>query len=1434
MTDRILIAILILGWMVGCNSGESSSVAAPPALAPPPFEPVRISVSLGQFGGTVELVSTANGGVTLNGEEFSAGQVVGSNGLTYHLSFDGEHWSAVHIPAVTSIDLGTSGQEVVLSQMEDGSISVRGSDGVVSISVTSSGEPQWVRTAGGNQYTLMQLDNQWMAQFVDPPPDSVALGSSGDLVFVQRREDDSYVIGDTEIRSGSIVTAGNGNSYALSTENGVWIATYQEVRQQVSLGASGNIAVVTRSEDGGYWVMDGQPASVGVVTADNGNQYSFLMNDDGVWTARYLPPPRLTVPLGTSGGSVLIDRRENGQLAIAGLMMASGPASGSDPISAIVTASNGNTYELTKVDGGVRAVFQAPPPSIVALGMSGEVVEVTTSEDGNYWVGDIRLDEGTPITSSVGKNYSLSIVNGVWIGTFLGDSVQVPLGRHGGFVTISTAENGSYLLKGRTLVSGDSVIGTLDNEYILEVDASGTWQSTFVLPNPVSVSLRPGAEISVQRMEDGTWTYRGAVVSNGSVITTDSNQAYRLARSEEVWSATYQPTSIEIEGTGLTALTREDGTGFDIEQEFLPLSGTGEIVTATGSYRIWMENDQLFGVRHQPLDWYESTVHYEGELEEIEFVRDDDDTVQNELRTGVIVDGDTHLFNDLAGHGISTVVGDRFVDRAAKNVTNIRNRMEALFIAFPDGGDVFEATRDKFWTAIGLEIDSVFGVGAVQLDSEAPDNDDLFEEIDRILWSLSTQSSLEAEIAHDGLFEGLLEGSDVTVQQVFSAREYEATMSFGNTGTSAYGSFFRKVRKDALSELEYKHNGPGDTVPNELMGAFAYSTSPGTSRSHFVQTYGTAYYEGGTRAVSGDGVHYAGDIAVRVRFSTGRVDGVIVNLESPTGDPWLYLLANVSIIRLPSARMQVNGTWDDDGFSTIRFALQPDTPRPLTMASSFEGELVGGRGVSAGTEVVGTWSVGTQSDLVHYLVGGFAAEREADRPEERPNIDDGGNVEVRELKVTGVGDDTRRLTTLRNDTLIITADRYRWRFSSNQGIGSGDRRIGYSNYQRLPNLNDRQEFEFSLLDLFRNRSVPHVQQGGLWVQIARREIQAIRVKLAALIDSNQLPSAQADLWTNFQNIIGSLLFEVSQISNSEIAYSYEVMESEYALEVIDSVIDALSDLPSLEDALSVDSGGVFTHISGQKSGQPFATRSPIDMWNEPDIQASVWFDATDYTRFGIWSVQRSRNALRSDPDGDGNANSPWIYAESEAFAYSPLEATKYLEGDEMFPRGARATYSGSTLALARGTRSNIEPLPLSGSIEVEVAWDEVGITQSGGAPVGKLTAIISELLDPAGDRPTTASGHAVDELVFPDIVVSHGPNSGLLFNLDSVSVRASSVNRFVPTALVGGRGAINGSFVGHTFDGPLSVLGRWTLDRSAVRHRGNRTVFEGAFGADLP
>ena len=83
--------------------------------------------------------------------------------------------------------------------------------------------------------------------------------------------------------------------------------------------------------------------------------------------------------------------------------------------------------------------------------------------------------------------------------------------------------------------------------------------------------------------------------------------------------------------------------------------------------------------------------------------------------------------------------------------------------------------------------------------------------------------------------------------------------------------------------------------------------------------------------MNGDGTHYPGDIAVRVRFATEEVDGLITNLETTEGKPWTYLCGDVVSIILPTEKLRSNWVFGEsavaaNAMADATFALRAGSP----------------------------------------------------------------------------------------------------------------------------------------------------------------------------------------------------------------------------------------------------------------------------------------------------------------------------------------------------------------------------------------------------------------------------------------------------------------------------------------------------------------------------
>ena len=181
---------------------------------------------------------------------------------------------------------------------------------------------------------------------------------------------------------------------------------------EIALGTSGDTLTLMTAEDGGY-TLNARPVSSGtVVSASNGSAYTLVL-DGSTWSAVYRKPAPIWLALGTTGGTISIERLEDGSYQSDGRAISNGT---------VVTAENGNMYTIRIDASGVfRAEYRRPSAIPVHLGLSGTVVEVSRNEDGSFSarIGDqwVVLAEATRITAENGDVYRpVFSASGRWTG----------------------------------------------------------------------------------------------------------------------------------------------------------------------------------------------------------------------------------------------------------------------------------------------------------------------------------------------------------------------------------------------------------------------------------------------------------------------------------------------------------------------------------------------------------------------------------------------------------------------------------------------------------------------------------------------------------------------------------------------------------------------------------------------------------------------------------------------------------------------------------------------------------------------------------------------------------------------------------------------------------------------------------------------------------
>ena len=1135
--------------------------------------------------------------------------------------------------------------------------------------------------------------------------------------------------------------------------------------------------------------------------------YTVMVGDDGMFSAEYVVPPALSIPLGTSGSAVDVVRNEDGTFSADGEVITAETR---------VTAANGNVYAAVLSPEGVPvSAMHVAAMQDVMLGELGGTVKLTQAEDMSWWLGETAVADGS----------------------------------------VHTHENG--------------------NMYTLMMDAEGMWSAMY---KKVEVIVQLGTQhpITLERDEDMSWRLGSEAVDVASEVMSDNGNTYTLWYTDGVWSARFEPESMMIEGTGLVAMTREDSMGYDVEDAMLPSSG-GDIETSMGTYRVSMTDGMLMGTRLDAVTIDGNTDfgtlglsgvtmaannYYENPSVSIRADEDDTEDV-NEAATTLVVVGEEHPFSALLGSGMSEKQGANFVADARKELMEIRAKLEAVLDVFETDGERDQQVQLLWGTTADGEtprgtnvvetLEKVFGeisgfrtADGFNTDAD-PDDNDAISEIDDLIMALSSVDSLAAALEDDGVLDKLgVDDNDKTATQIFDATNSESSVSYGMTGMTRYGAVSKKVRDYAVSDASYMHDTDDDQDGLQdgdgELGAFAFGVTSETARAHHVATAGNAYYEGGTLAVDQAGTHYSGDISLRVRFATNRVDGLITNLVSEDGNPWVYLFDNVSSINLPMATLAPAGYFgstDADGEAEISYAFRAGSSRATPLPSKWRGRLLG-TGSNAGYQAVGSWSVGENHATTNYLAGGFGAERTSDEPDQRPALDDGTNVET---KLLGPGDDTvgdttgeggLGMTALADGTLTITVGKFGYTRNGASPDDPGSPTADHT-WMRLDDGADETtvdttdamaKYDIDLANLMADPDEFN-HNGDIHRAVARTMIEAEREKLAVLIETDQLGPQQIMIWQNVQEILMTRIFDGAVDPDTDATAPFSgrlpdkvagVYNKDTALETIDQIIWALSSDSNLESALDKDESALFVQDDGET---PFASIAPADIFVEKELQVKAWSGMTDFTRFGVWRVRRSRNALRS-----GNWARP---GESDSFAYSPLTAAKITSPTAPnYPTGAVATYTGSTVAFVFA--ANGSGTGYTGDVSVRVEWN-----QSSNATIGAtVQTVISNLQNINGDL-FAIGGNAVRELVFDDVemTVASGTDGDNLVDFAETSgnVDAYFVDRSVDvdTTTLGIQ-THAGQFVGSSSDGPLGVIGRYQAggDNSAAGS------LKGAYGADLP
>ena len=1279
---------------------------------------------------------------------------------------------------------------------------------------------------------------------------------------------------------------------------------FQPQPVEIALGEHGGTVTLMTAEGGGY-TLNGEAFAGGEVEAENGNKYLLALEDDK-WTAVFQAPEGIEVMLGDHGGTVMITKAEDGTYWIGEMGIESGGS---------VTAENGNMYTLTMDDEGMWSAMYVPMEGMVTVASLGLEIAAMRAEDGTWTAvhpltqETITLTEGGMIMAGDNTYMLSSDGMGNWMAAFvMPDPVSVMLGMHGGTRMLQRAEDGSWWYGEDAFMSGDMLMGDNGQYYTLTMGDDGMWMAMWNKPDPVMVTLDTSGTVMLQMAEDNSWWIGDMAFSSGDTYTASNGNMYMLTYHMEDgdahWDAMFQPASMEIMGTGLTAMSREDQMGYDVmgSETGLDASGMGDVTVDGEMFHVWMDDGMLMGAQ------FDDAIHGDTDIPEVALVgdlrqaadpdnvgqmlgenmlptlsADDEDTAANELRTKLSIGGQTFSIADLLGAGSASAMGDNYVAKALENVEKALGDATAL-LNLAEEPTGLSGLLDQQWTRVQTAVDTVFGTGTVDLGTR-PREDDLLNEIEDIVQALSSADAFAAATMEDG--KGVFEDaklSEADAMKAFDAAMSEANIAFGMTGATRYGAISVMTRGKATDDADYAWgrglgNGDGndDNPEMGLVGAFSYGTIDETQRVHDIQTSGTAYYEGGTVAVSGAGTLYTGDIALEIRFSSNRVSGLVTNLRTADGDAWTYQYGAVESIILATSNDLNNTTaqWGTPSDAQARVTFEPRAgatlPQPLP--GSFQGQLLG-RGDDSGNHAHGTWSVGTQTSAGSsaYLAGSFGAERVTDEAPTRPGTDDGsvhetvvtsndgveeaaltnmfkiddGNLvvtmtrasRIMEIVAAGAdpttevpdpddlrGDDTTTIVrlVLGAVTTAPTANPDSVVLEAADGLLIFDKDATETGVQA-----DTIDLSQSLADVLANAETDRNVNGpDKQIQIAVKAIEAAQSDLSVLQGLDQRNDAsEIAAWKRVQSALLRLFHHVPP----KVAEDYD---EDRALGLIGQVLDALSSEANLASALDRDGRGIFNDVT-KDDGVTAPSASLI--WGRQEVQLKTHGGGTDYTRWGVWRVRTDRYAARDAwtnfLDDDTNDNAPGAYA------YSQLLTTTWSDGnDPGFPGGGTATFMGGTTAIA-GTAF------YDGDLRVQVQWysttgDDAATTWDGtdGDPLGTLSMSIMNMTNADGDALTETGGAEIYSIRIGAVDIVTNTDNQVVFNTGATTQVSTATFQGLTGAFGGGTpttlggSSIMGRFVGQDVEGPLGVMGTYVIGAAGI---GPANPLIGAFGADRP
>ena len=373
-------------------------------------------------------------------------------------------WAAAFMPMEVTVALGASGDSATLWTTEAGGFTLGGEDFASGGSAMSS---------NGGSYTLtLGEDGMWAAAFV-PVTRTVTLGTSGSSVDLITNEAGGFTLGGEDFASGGTYTA-EGLTYTLTMgEDGMWSAAFMPMTQTVALGSSGSSVNLSSTEAGGWAIGSSAVVSGGTQRADNGNEYTLTLADDGTWSAAFMPAG-VAVRLGGSGETVTLWTTEAMGVTLNGQAVASGETT--------TTNTAEETYVLSRGEDGTWSAAHRPAAATVELDPDNSVT-LTTNEagawtlDGNIVSSGQTVEGRTNAATGANNQYELTLGTDGWTAAY--QAATMTIEGTGGLQASAREDGTGYDVGDASLPASGSGQITVDSAmYRVAKDADGMLAGT--------------------------------------------------------------------------------------------------------------------------------------------------------------------------------------------------------------------------------------------------------------------------------------------------------------------------------------------------------------------------------------------------------------------------------------------------------------------------------------------------------------------------------------------------------------------------------------------------------------------------------------------------------------------------------------------------------------------------------------------------------------------------------------------------------------------------------------------------------------------------------------------------------------------------------------------------------------------------------------------